>query len=61
MKIVFTKPEMQEMIMKYLISMGMDTNDKALNISINNKSEDYLVVKVQDKAADKNNEEEESK
>lgn len=58
MKIVFTKPEMQEMIMKYLISMGMDTNDKVLNISINNKSEDYLVVKVQDRVIDKNADEE---
>lgn len=53
MKIVFTKPEMQEMIIKHLTSMGMDTNDKVLSISINNKSEDYLVVKVQDKALNK--------
>ena len=58
MKIVFTKPEMQEIIAEYLISTGVSVNDKTLNISINNKSEDYLVVKVQNKAIDKNTDEE---
>jgi hypothetical protein len=60
MKIVFTKPEMQEMIMKYLILMGMDASDKVLSISINNKNEDYLVVRMQDEVTDKDSEEEKS-